>query len=108
MANFDLTQALVAVDLTNSNFVNFNSFVSSTPNFWDWLSGAGHRLDIIGAGMAYGPGGHAITGTVSAIGFDLGNNALNATELTITGLNIAAATLDDSADGFWRDRKSVV
>ena len=102
MANFDLTQALVAVDLTDPNFVNFNSFVSGTPNFWDWLSGAGHRLDLIGGGLTYGPGGHALTGTISAIGFDLGNNSASATELAITGLNIAAATLDDSPDSFWR------
>ena len=102
MANFDLTQALVAVDLTDPNFVNFNSFVSGTPNFWDWLSGTGHRLDLIGGGLTYGPGGHALTGTISAIGFDLGNNSASATELAITGLNIAAATLEDSPDSFWR------
>ncbi len=102
MATFDLTQALVAVDITDPNFVNFNTFYSGTPNYWDWLSGSGHRLDVIGAGIAYGPGGHAIAGTISAIGFDLGNNAVNATELAITGLNVAAAPLDDSADSFWR------
>lgn len=102
MANFDLTQAKVAVDLSDPNFVNFGSFVSSTPNFWDWLSVAGHRLDVVGGGMTFA-GGHATAGTVSAIGFELGNDILNnATELTITGLNVAATTLDDGADSFWR------
>jgi Ca2+-binding RTX toxin-like protein len=101
MAVFDLSQAKVAVDLSNPDFVNFGSFVSSTPNFWDWLSVAGHRLDIIGGGMTYS-GGHATAGTVSAIGFDLGNDSFNTTELTITGLNFSAVTLDDGADSFWR------
>jgi hypothetical protein len=101
MAAFDLTQAKVSIDLYDADFVNFGSFVSSTPNFWDWLSVAGHRLDVIGGGFTY-LNGHATAGTVSGIGFDLGNNSANATELTITGLNFAAVTLDDGADSFWR------
>jgi Ca2+-binding RTX toxin-like protein len=102
MANFDLTQAKVAVDLTNPDFVNFGSFISSTPNFWDWQSVAGHQLDIIGGTFTYDPGGHAIAGTVNAIGFDLNNDEFNAVEISITGLNFPAVTLDDGADSFWR------
>ncbi len=102
MANFDLTQAKVAVDLTNPDFVNFGSFISGTPNFWDWQSVAGHRLDIVGGTFTYAAGGHANSGTVNAIGFDLNNDAFNATEITITGLNFPAVSLDNGAVGFWR------
>ena len=101
MANFDMTQAKVAVDLSNPDFVRFATFVSGTAEFLGLDQHSGHLLDVIGSGLTYVTG-HATAGTVSAIGIDLGGNDFGLPELAITGLNVSASTLDNSPNAFWR------
>ncbi len=101
MAIVDLTLARSVANFSDPNFVNFGSSLSGTPTLWSWLSVAGHRIDVTGVGFTYAAG-QLTAGTVSAIGFDLNNNGPAANEIAITGLSVAAVTLDDGADSFWR------
>lgn len=101
MATLNLSQLLQPVDFSDPGSVSFGTFVASAPMLWQWLTPTGNLIDVVGAGMTFSAG-HATGGTVTAIGFDIGNNGVNPTEIQITGLSIAASLLDDSAESFWR------
>ncbi len=101
MATLDLSQLQQAIDLGNPDAVNFGAFVASAPSLWQWTAPSGNFVDIVGSGMTFS-GGHATSGTVSAIGFDVGNNGPTVTEIQIFGFSIAATLLDNSALSFWR------
>ncbi len=101
MATLDLSQLQQAIDLGNPDAVNFGAFVASAPSLWQWTTPTGNFIDIAGSGMTFS-GGHATGGTVSAIGFDVGNNGPAVTEIQIFGFSIAATLLDNSALSFWR------
>jgi Ca2+-binding RTX toxin-like protein len=101
MANFDLTQAKVAVRLFEPGHVTFGSSFYAAESLWAWINANGDRLYMRGTGLTY-VGGHVTAGLVTAVSLDVDSTSTSTTELSISGFSIAAATLDDGADSFWR------
>ncbi len=101
MATLDLSLLLQTADLTSADSVSFDAFVASASNLWRWTTPNGNLIDVVGSGMTFSAG-HATGGTVTAIGFNVGNDGPSLTEIQITGLSLGAASLDNSAGRFWR------
>jgi len=67
---------------------------------WSFLTAGGHRVLVKGAGLAYDATGRPTSGTATSIEIDIGNNG--SPDIVITGVSVAAATLDDGVASFWR------
>jgi hypothetical protein len=102
MATLDLSGATQRVDMTDPNLVAFGTVENATPTIWSFLTPAGHDLQLEGSGLTFNAQGRALTGTVQSIAIDLGNNDFDNPDVLITGINVAATTLDDGQASFWR------
>ncbi|EHK59128.1 calcium-binding protein [Allomesorhizobium alhagi] len=102
MATLDLSNATQRIDMTDPNLVGFGVFEATESTVWSYLTPTGHDLHLEGQGMTFNAQGRALTGTVKSIGIDLGNDDSDSPDIAITGINAAAATLDDGPDAFWR------
>src|SRR5262245_51184858 len=100
MATLDLTNPASGFDMTDPDLVSFASTVSAGPTTWTYLTPAGHRVTVKGTGMTFDAAGHPTGGTATSIEIDVKNDSYP--ELKITGISVAAATLDDSPASFWR------
>jgi Ca2+-binding RTX toxin-like protein len=100
MATIDLRGAASGVDMTDPNLVSFGSTVSAGPTAWTYLTPAGHRVTVTGTGMTFDAAGRPTGGTATAIEIDVRNDS--SADLRITGISVAAATLDDGPASFWR------
>ena len=101
MAILDLTNAKQAVNMTDPGLVTFGSFVASSPTQWNWFTPGQHQVNSFGANLTFDGAGHATGGTINEIGIDLGGNDFNDPDVTITGISVAAARLDDGPVQFW-------
>ena len=101
MAILDLFNAKQAVDMTDPGLVTFGSFAASSTTQWDWRTPGQHQVNSFGANLTFDGTGHATGGTINEIGIDLGANDFNDPDVTITGISVAAAPLDDSPESFW-------
>ena len=108
MATLDFSKATASFDMTDANLVSFGAVEEATPTEWTFLnSSATSELAFLGQGMTFNAQGRALSGTVSSISIDIGlngpgNRVVPVRDLVITGVNVAAATLDDGASSFWR------
>jgi Ca2+-binding RTX toxin-like protein len=101
MAVLDLSKATQRVDMTDPNLVTFGTPGANTSTAWNWMTSAGHNLRLEGQGMTFNANGRALSGTVSQIAIDLGNNNAVIPDILITGITANAATLDDGSASFW-------
>jgi Ca2+-binding RTX toxin-like protein len=90
------------LDMTNPSHVGFDAVEDSGPTLWSFLTPLSDDLELIGQGMTFDAQGHALSGTVSFIGIDAGNNNAVNPDLVVTNINVAATTLDDGYEAFWR------
>jgi len=100
VATLDLTNAASGFDMTDPNLVTFASTVSAGPTAWTYLTPAGHRVTVKGTGMTFDAAGRPTGGTATSIEIDVKNDSYP--EMRITGISVAAATLDDGPASFWR------
>lgn len=101
MATLDFTRAAFGVDTTEPGFIDYASALGpGAATSWSFLSAAGNRVHVVGTGMIFDAAGRPTGGTATAIEIDVDNNG--SVDLTITGFNAPAATLDDGPASFWR------
>jgi hypothetical protein len=102
MATLDLSKAKVSFYMTDPDLVSFggNDGVG-TPTGWSYLTPGGDDVLVKGEGMTFNAAGRPTSGTATSIEIDVGNDGSDP-ELVISGISVAAATLDDGPAGFWR------
>jgi Ca2+-binding RTX toxin-like protein len=101
MAVIDFRNAAQAVDMHDTQLVNFNAVDGPpTATRWSWLSSNNADLELAGSGMTFDGNGRALGGRVTAIDIDLGNNDPAKPDVKITGLDADARLLDDNFWGF--------
>jgi Ca2+-binding RTX toxin-like protein len=102
MATLDFSKATASVFMSDASLVGFDTVEIANPDLWSFFTPGGHDLEVRGQGLTYDAQGHAVSGTVNSIAIDVGNNDVLNPDLLITGINVAASTLDDSPESFWR------
>jgi Ca2+-binding RTX toxin-like protein len=103
MATLDLSKAKFSFYMTNPDLVSFGANDGAgTPTGWSYLTTGDHDVLVKGQGMTFNAAGRPTGGTATSIEIDVGNDDPNNPELVITGINVAAATLDDGPASFWR------
>jgi Ca2+-binding RTX toxin-like protein len=102
MAIFDLSNTKQALNKTDPGLVTFGSFVASSTTQWSWFTPGQHQINSFGSNLTFDNSGRATSGIITEIGIDLGGNDFNFPDVTITGISVAASTLDDSPESFWR------
>ena len=95
-------KATTYVDMNDESLVGFDAIEEATPTLWSFHTATGNDLDLQGQGLTYDAQWHALTGIVTTIAIDVGNNDVLNPDVLITGINVGAPTLDDGADSFWR------
>ena len=101
MATVTFAGATQPIHVVDQNLVKFGTPDALQPYAWSWLTPTGHDVDLIGTGLAYDPAGKAVSGKVSELQIDYGNNDFLNPDIKITGLNVDAFWLDNSASTFW-------
>jgi Ca2+-binding RTX toxin-like protein len=101
MATLDLSKAKASVNMTDPSLVSFaaNDGIGF-PTAWSYLTSAGHDVTVGGTGLTYDAAGRPKSGTATSIEIDIGNDG--GQDIRVTGISVAAATLDDGAASFWR------
>ena len=100
MATLNLQAARSAVRMNDPNLVGFGALDGTpTSTSWSYLTPAGHRVSVTGTGMTFDAAGRPISGTATFISIDLGADGIP--DVTIGGISVAAATLDDGPASFW-------
>jgi Ca2+-binding RTX toxin-like protein len=103
MATLDLSKAKFSFYMTDPDLVSFGANDGvGTPTGWSYLTTGGDDILVKGEGMTFNAAGRPTGGTATSIEIDVGGDDPNNPELVITGINVAAATLDDGPAGFWR------
>lgn len=101
MANLNLQAARSAVRMNDPDLVGFAALDGTpTSTSWSYLTPAGHRVSVTGTGMTYDTAGRPISGTATLVSIDLGADGIP--DLSIAGISVAAATLDDGPASFWQ------
>lgn len=101
MAQVSFSGAQQPIHLVDQNLVKFGTPDALQPYAWSWLTPTGHDVDTVGTGLAYDPAGKAVSGKVTELQIDYGNNDFLHPDILITGLNVDAFWLDNSASTFW-------
>ena len=101
MATLNLSRATTRIDMTDTNLVKFGTAEFATADSWSFNNGRSDDLQVDGKGMTFDSTGHALTGTVTRIGIDLGDNDFDNPDILITGTTAAAKSLDDGTARFW-------
>ena len=101
MANLNFQAARSDARMNDPNLVSFGA-LDGTPSAtsWSYLTPAGHRVSVTGSGMTYDAAGRPISGIATLIWIDLGADGIP--DVSIGGISVAAATLDDGPASFWR------
>ena len=103
MATLDLSKAKFSFYMSDPDLVSFGSNDGvGVPTGWSYLTTGGDDILVKGEGMTFDAAGRPTSGTATAIEIDVGNDDPGNPELVITGINVAAATLDDGPASFWR------
>lgn len=102
MATLDLSRAATRIDMTDYQIVQFGTAEQTEDDSWSFDTGRSDDLQLDGTGMTFDSTGRALKGTVNSIGIDLGDNDFDNPDVLITGLKVAASTLDDGHVAFWR------
>ena len=103
MATLDLSKAKFAFYMTDPDLVSFGANDGAgTPTGWSYLTTGGDDVLVKGTGMTFDAAGRPTSGTATSIEIDVGNDDPGNPELVITGINVAAASLDDGPASFWR------
>jgi Ca2+-binding RTX toxin-like protein len=100
MPTLDLSKAKTEFYMTDPKLVSFGSTSSADPTTWAYLTTGGHRVLVKGSGMTFDAAGRPTAGTATSIEIDVGNDG--AVDVFITGISVAAETLDDNPESFWR------
>ena len=100
MATLDLSQAKSPVAMNDPNLVAFGA-VHGTPSstVWSYLTPAGHRVTVGGAGLTFDGSGRAVAGTATSVSIDIGNDGTP--DLVLGGIGVPASELDDGPASFW-------
>jgi hypothetical protein len=101
MATLDLTTARQAFDMNNGDIVRFGSANLRFNSHWSWITPDGHDLELFGSGLTYDANGRALSGSITSIEFDLGNDGFPVPDVVIRGINTDAKLLDNSPAAFW-------
>jgi Ca2+-binding RTX toxin-like protein len=101
MATLDLTRATQGIDMQDNDLVAFDTVNSAFATQWSWITPDGHDIDLGGSGLTYDANGRALTGTVTSIAIDLGNDNFSDPDIFVTGINADAKLLDNNAANFW-------
>ena len=101
MATVTFAGATLPINVADQNLVKFGTPDALQPYAWSWLTPTGHDVDAVGTGIAYDLAGKAVSGKVSELQIDHGNNDFLNPDIKITGLNVDAFWLDNSASSFW-------
>jgi Ca2+-binding RTX toxin-like protein len=101
MASLDF-KANASIYMESMSLVGFGTVEEANATAWSFLTSTGTDLDFQGQDMTFDAQGRALSGTVSSIAIDVGNNNANNPDLVITGINVAATTLDDGPGSFWQ------
>ena len=103
MATLDLSKAKFSFSMTDPDLVSFGANDGAgTTMGWNYLTTGGDGILVTGTGMTFDAAGRPISGTATSIAIDVGNDDPTNPELVITGINVAAASLDDGPASFWR------
>lgn len=102
MATLDLSNAVGSLDMTDAYLVSMNASGDTTPTEWSFSTVGGDALRLEGRNMSFDPGGHALTGTVTAIAIDRNNDNAADPDIVITGVSLAAKRIHDGPASFWR------
>lgn len=103
MATLDLSRATARVHMLDANMVKFGTSELATSTSWSFNTGRSTDLQFDGSGMTFDSVGRALTGTVTRIGIDLGDNDFDNPDILITGISAKATTLDDGHTSFWQN-----
>jgi Ca2+-binding RTX toxin-like protein len=103
MATLDLSKAKFSFYMSDPDLVRFGANDGvGTPTGWSYLTPGADDVLVRGEGMTFNAAGRPTGGTATSIEIDVGNDDPSNPELVITGISVAAASLDDGPASFWR------